>query len=362
MIVDDMEIIRKEIKKYSIWGEETGFIVVSEAKDGQDALNKLRNKKVDLVITDIKMPVVDGVELLKRIIHEKLSSCVVFLSEYGEFEYARQGIVYGAFDYIVKPIDEEKLKDLLQKAAQYINEKNYEKEKIEKLEVELEEKIEILYTHEDIKKIIKLFKDVDLKVIEAASNLIETIGTAINYDAIKIAYTAKHIMSAIISALEEIYPWLCKFVDVSEYTSTDFTKASSFSDIRNTFLEIIRELIMTIKKFEFGNETNSMIRNICKVVLDRTDTEVSVRTIADQLFLNQSYLSTVYKEKTGITLVEYMIMVKMERAKVLLHNSNIKNYEVADILGYKDAEYFSKVFKKYTGKTPSEYKRTVLNT
>jgi two-component system, response regulator YesN len=361
MIVDDMEIMRRELKRLKIWGEQTGFIVVEEAKDGQEALKKLKKRTVDLVITDIKMPIMDGVDLLRKIIHEELSSCVVFLSEYGEFEYARQGIVYGAFDYIVKPINEEKLENLLRKATKYIRAKKFEKEKIEKLEVQLEEKIEIFYVQEDVEKIIKLFKDIDLKVVEVASNLVEAIGATVNYDSLKMAYVLKRMISTLIEALIEIYPWLHKLVNISTFADIDFTKYSSFSDSKTIFLEIIKELIMKLKKFEFGSEVNSMIRNICRIVLDRIDTEVSVRIIAEQLFLNQSYLSTLYREKTGNSLVEYITMVKMERAKILFQNSSIKNYEVADKLGYKDVEYFGKIFKKYTGTTPSEFKSRCIS-
>ena len=188
MIVDDMEIMRREIKRLKIWREQTGFIVSAEAKDGQDAIKKLREKKMDLVITDIRMPIVDGVELLKKIIQEELSYCVVFLSEYTEFEYARQGIVYGAFDYIVKPISEDKVENLLLKVRKYIEEKKLEKEKIKNLENELEERVEFFYTQEDVEKLIKLFKDIDIKVIEVADNLIDRIGATVDYDLLKIAY------------------------------------------------------------------------------------------------------------------------------------------------------------------------------
>ena len=361
MIVDDMEIMRKEIKRLKIWGEPTGFNIVEEAKNGQEALEKLRKRKMDLVITDIKMPAMDGVELLKKIIHEELSSCVVFLSEYGEFEYARQGIVYGAFDYIIKPVNEEKLRKLIEKAAKHIEKKKIEEEKIEKLKVQVEEKVEILYTEEDVEKIIKMFKNIDLKVVEAASNIVETVGVTANYNVLKLAYVLNRMTSTLLEALQEIYPWLYKLTNISEYTDIDFAKASSFSDIKTAFLELIRELIMKIKKFELGNEVNSMIRNVCKIVLEHVDDEISVKVIANQLFLSQSYLSTLYREKTGTSLVEYITMVKMERAKILFRDNNIKNYEVANILGYKDVEYFGKIFKKYTGITPSKFKNRYLN-
>ena len=98
---------------------------------------------MDLVITDIRMPIVDGVELLKKIISEELSYCVVFLSEYTEFEYARQGIVYGAFDYIVKPVNQDKIERVLVKVKEYIEKKKIEKEKIKNLESKFEEKVEL---------------------------------------------------------------------------------------------------------------------------------------------------------------------------------------------------------------------------
>lgn len=364
MIVDDMEIMRRELKSLKIWGEQTGFVVAAEANDGQDAIKKLRNRNADLVITDIRMPVVDGVELLKKIIDEGLSQCVVFLSEYTEFEYARQGLVYGAFDYIVKPVNEENVIRLLKKVKKHIEKKKMEKEKIKNLETELEEKAEIFYSPEDVEKIIKLFKDIDVKVIEVADNLVERIGATVDYDLLKVEYALKRIISVLIEALKESYVWIDKLLNISEYTDIDFSNNSSFSQVKETFLQIINELIMKIKKFEFGSEINSMIRNICKIVLEHMDTPLSIRIISDQMFLNQSYISTLYKEKTGSSLVEYITMVKMERAKILFlnsENSEIKIYEVSNKLGYKDVEYFSKSFKKYTGLTPSEFKVRCIN-
>lgn len=356
MIVDDIEVIREEFKRLKIWGPRTGFIITQEAKNAEEAIKKLRDKKVDIVITDIKMPGADGIDLLKKIIEEELCSCVVLLSEYSDFEYARQGIVHGAFDYIVKPVDEEKMKNLFLKAAKYIEKNQFEKEKVKKLETKLEEKVEIFYSYQDIKNMIKLFKDVDMKVIDTASSLVDGIGTVANYDQLKVSYALKRITSTLVEALKGIHPWLDKIMFISKYSKIDFTTVSKFSDIKTMFLKVIRELITNIRKFQFGSEMNSMIRNICKIVLDRIDSDVSVKIIADQMFLNPSYLSTLYKEKTGRSLVEYITMVKMERAKVLFHDGNLRNYEIADKLGYKDVEYFGKLFKKYTGMTPSKFK------
>lgn len=361
MIVDDMEIMRKELKRLKIWGEQTGFIITQEAKNGQEAIKKLRNKNTDIVITDIKMPVEDGIDILKKIIKEDLSLCVILMSEYSDFEYARKGIVYGAFDYIVKPVDEEKMKNVLLKAAQYIKKKKFEREKVKKLETKFEEKLEIYYSSKDIEKIINLFKDVDMNVIEMSSNLVEEVGAAVDYNPLKAAYTLKKIMYDLIESLKGVYPWMEKLIPMSKYNYIDFINIPRFSDMKVIFLKEIKELIINISKFQFGSEMNSMIRNICRIILEGVDSDISVKSIAEQMFLNPSYLSTSYKEKTGRSLVEYITMAKMERAKILFHDSSLRNYEIADKLGYKDVEYFGKLFKKYTGMTPSKFKISCKN-
>jgi two-component system response regulator YesN len=149
-------------------------------------------------------------------------------------------------------------------------------------------------------------------------------------------------------------------VNLDEYTEINFSTSLSLQKRREIFLKMIEELIIKIQYFCPCAEMNHMLRNICKFVLENVEKQISIKSIADQMFLNQSYLSTLFKDKTGTSLLEYITMVKMERAKVLFHDSEIKNYEVAYKLGYKDVEYFSRVFKKYIGIPPSEYKAACI--
>ncbi|HNU80766.1 MAG TPA: response regulator, partial [Bacillota bacterium] len=72
MIVDDVDIVRKELKRLKLWGDKTGFVISGEACNGHEALEKLEESKFDMVITDIRMPKVDGMELLKEITRRKL--------------------------------------------------------------------------------------------------------------------------------------------------------------------------------------------------------------------------------------------------------------------------------------------------
>ncbi|GFZ32503.1 putative two-component sensor response regulator [Clostridium zeae] len=128
MIVDDEPIIRRGLKKIVNW-EELGFKIICEARDGEEALKLLSEHSIDFIISDIKMHKVNGIELLRAIRDMNLDTLVVLLSGYDEFLYAQEGIRLGAFDYILKPIDAQKLKDILINAYKKLKmkeEKEYE--------------------------------------------------------------------------------------------------------------------------------------------------------------------------------------------------------------------------------------------
>lgn len=124
MIVDDAEFMRRDIKRSKLWGDASGFVITEEANDGVEALEKISTNPVDLIITDIKMPNMDGLELLEEISKKRLCPYVVLLSEYTEFGYAREGIVNGAFDYIGKPMKDNELERLLSRVKKNIVEKS----------------------------------------------------------------------------------------------------------------------------------------------------------------------------------------------------------------------------------------------
>ena len=112
MIVDDEPIIRMGLKKIINW-EDYGFKIICEARDGEDALELLKVHNIDFIVSDIKMHKVTGIELLRSIRERELDTLVLLLSGYDEFSYAQEGIRLGAFDYILKPLDSEKLKNIL---------------------------------------------------------------------------------------------------------------------------------------------------------------------------------------------------------------------------------------------------------
>lgn len=112
LIVDD-EPLTREYMRLNVPLIHSGWTVAGEAEDGAGALEFLEEKKVDLVITDIKMPVMDGLELCRRISQKHPGLKIVILSGYDDFAYAREALLYGVNAYLLKPIVKEDLKDAL---------------------------------------------------------------------------------------------------------------------------------------------------------------------------------------------------------------------------------------------------------
>lgn len=118
LVVEDEYIIRKGMINTIDW-LSMGCKIIGEGINGKEGLKFIEEFSPDLVITDIRMPVMDGLEMLKTAEEAGLKFEKIILTSYGEFKYAQEGIKLGVADYILKPIDE----DLLEKAVKKVKEK-----------------------------------------------------------------------------------------------------------------------------------------------------------------------------------------------------------------------------------------------
>lgn len=356
LIVDDMDIVRREIKRLKVWGESTGFIISDEASNGQAALEILGKKPVDLVITDIKMPKVDGLELLQKIMEKDLCPCVVLLSDYTDFTYARQGIILGAFDYMSKPVCEEEFEKLLHRAKEHIITKSKEKERLKLLEKNLEEKVEAFFSDAEVKHIAKLMEQGDIEYIEALSRMIDRIEVHLNHEFLKLESVLRNVFHEIIKNILEHKKWLEKFIESKEINDINFMNCEDIGELREEFMDKIKRIFDLLDKIYWAKTDNDIISQICDCVLENFEDRLSLTYIAEKLYLHKNYISEVFKQKTGISITQYLTTIKMERAKVLIAEGRLKIYQISDQLGYRDVEYFSKVFKKYTGMSPTQFR------
>lgn len=125
LLVDDVKFIRKGLYKMIDW-QKYGFEVCDEAEDGEQAYELIQSQRPDLVITDIKMPVLDGLDLIKQVVNSntEYTPKFIILSGFNEFKYAQQAIRYGVEDFLLKPINENELHAILEKLSiQFYEEK-----------------------------------------------------------------------------------------------------------------------------------------------------------------------------------------------------------------------------------------------
>ena len=137
MIVDDDPLICEWLANQINWNH-IGFEVVYIANNGIDALHKFNEYNPDVIISDISMPKMDGIELLNSIKEYETGPQVVFLSDENDYPHVKQGILLGAFGYILKPINKDSLKELMKKVFDELMLKKQEEEKKQKIKEKME--------------------------------------------------------------------------------------------------------------------------------------------------------------------------------------------------------------------------------
>ncbi|MBP5332206.1 MAG: response regulator [Lachnospiraceae bacterium] len=114
LVADDENLVRKGIVNDTDW-QLIGCEVIAEAANGEEGLQKALELKPDLIVSDIRMPKLDGLQMVEKILEELPKIKVIFLTAYGDFSYAQQAIRLGACDYILKPFEDGELEAAIQR-------------------------------------------------------------------------------------------------------------------------------------------------------------------------------------------------------------------------------------------------------
>lgn len=143
IIVDDEPIIRQGIKTSIDWSSY-GINITAEARDGKDALEKVMDLKPDILITDIRMPVMDGLELAEEIKEKNIDTKVIILSGYDDFQYAQKSIGLNVVDYLLKPFGAEELIDMVIRLKKTISSERQKKETFEYNKILMQENMDLI--------------------------------------------------------------------------------------------------------------------------------------------------------------------------------------------------------------------------
>lgn len=348
LIVDDDMAVRYMLKRFKGW-EALGFTLAGEASDGREALRKLSENPFDVVISDIKMPGMDGIEFLSELRNNGNDICVLFLSTHSDFSYAKQGIRLGVFDYLTKPFSDETLSEALDRVKVYLDEK---KEEV-RYDKYILDNSPAYYSKNDEKKLVSDIMSGSLEAINFGERIFEKLLKFTEGDTRKLAILIENILSEIDESIYNLVPWIKNLVD---RFPNERIEGKDENQIKQLFISHISNWVRLIVKFEL-HQSDSLIRKICEFVINHVEEDIKMETIANELFVSKDYIGKLFKQKAGYNLSEYITKVKMEHAKYLISKGGYKNYEICERLGYKKVDYFTQLFKSYVGCTPTEYRK-----
>ncbi|OMF30802.1 DNA-binding response regulator [Paenibacillus sp. FSL H8-0548] len=502
------------------------------AKDGEEALRIIDANRIDILLTDIRMPKIDGLELIENLGTRMESIKVVILSVYGNFDYARQAIKLGAFDYLLKPLEQKVMVDMLAKLDAAF-EKDYEFRRYEEnLKQKLDSTMPVYEQHLlnrwmqsaageeelheiensfplgyagfvvlaklDIQEVGQAYSPVDFNEVKTSFKVwmhqaLQSMGSSILFyldgsETILVSVIAhnnplewlmKRDVERLSAFIEQIriefgltvsigvgghvtnlyrnarlsfeqarnaieYMFYCGngnliFHNEIAYNpykpalkifpiETDISTALNQSNMEQTILaldtiidrmlhddfpspvhlkESILYVLLDLMKANAAFLRNEDVTNLiaemefqipaCKTLLDikekarhyihriidgmekrknnknqqiiekcmahlneRYMQDLSLEVVAKKFFFSPAYFSSFFKAHTSMTFTEYLLRLRIDKAKELLYDGEKKVSEIALSVGFRDAGYFTRMFKRETGFTPEEFRKNIV--
>lgn len=340
LIVDDDRHVAPGLTKLLHLEEYEGEVVAT-AYSGLEALDLVEKLTVDVVISDISMPGMDGIELC-RVLYEKHPNIhVILLSGHGEFEYARSALRYKVLDYILKPITKDKVLKIDSLLRNLYKERQAEKNAYGQYlsEKTADRILEALKTG-DIDFFDELFSS---ESFQSAMRGSTGKATGIFFLNLLYSYLEKlHMDPALVRKSRE--QW------ISNLTSSPSAERSDI--ILTKYLDLLNSISTT------RQDSSGSLALQAAELLNRhlSDVDYNITALANELNVTISHLSTTFKQRMGVNLSSYLADLRMEHACELLRTTPLIIAEVSKQSGYENPKYFAKVFKRKMGLRPSEYR------
>lgn len=388
ILVDDDITSIKLLSEIVSWNE-LGYCLDGVYSDGIQAIEHIKQHKVDLIITDIAMSCIDGLQLCKMCDRDYPNIKVVLISAYRNFEYAQTAISYkNVVDYITKPIDFEKLNSLLQKVHDelkkshqgninmsnnarleffsnllcgYINSPEQLRKGFDKLNIQdsvLTNPCYIIHFHihgfSDYMKTV--WQHSVIQVYNAIANMFH--------------FEDENSYYSIANYFFGNFSWIILFKDNKniETVLSDFktqivknAKCLLNMDITCTsqsfwtspYIVIDESYSEESKELGLGNEISTALEYMNTHYMD----SISLSDVAEQVYMTSAYFSAFFKKETGTNFIKTLTNIRLERATELMLNTDKGITEICYAVGYNHVGNFLDKFKKKYNMTPNEYRK-----
>ena len=485
LITDDLKSANIFLKNSIDW-DSLGITHVLSAYDGKECIDIVDNEHPDILILDIKMPVMSGIEVLRHLTKGSYMPKTIILSAYDDFRFAQEAIRHGALDYILKPIDAENLTILLKKITSDLKQHyhamlrrslsdmqfgdpgpdvnsillrmnvskryfavllrlNGNVDEFNRVGAILKDKCPLTFklSNKETFSIFNLSEDhYENDVIEIKDLMDNTVVTGViagisniadmninhlreiydqcldalnarfyqdgnvflysslippgDFDAAKITeykeriakcildsqYTTEldHIIHELFTELSSCKPTHDTTIDICYnilfYVITYLFNTNNFKDtgdlgrkllqeisiydsidaLMARFKQLLHDFIESNTSVIHNDNNNQIIEHLKHYLYNNYNTALSLESISKEFYISKYELCRKFKQVQNENIWDYLKKLRMENAKSMLMNTDMKIYEVAEKVGYNDPTYFSNIFKKYFKCSPQQFR------
>lgn len=366
LIADDSEIQIDSILEYVNW-ESLGVTEIRTASDGIEAYEIIQEFRPHILILDVEMPRLDGLELAYKLKEEDIDVKIIFISCHEKFAYAQKAMSYGGCAYILKPISYTEIEDVVdgvmdklrkENAAMSIREdfikkqKSFE-EKFPFYNEDAGEKQDIFDIQREITGFIEKNRTEDISLYFESKYFSSIRGKSFDY----IKYVCYSIANALQLVIKDRGVDLKKLFGNENIVWDKLATFTNETDIINWLGNLLAMMVRHITEIE-EDKHEKMVERIKERIDSDVYSVVSVEQIARELNVSPSHAKNVFKTLTGITIFDYLFDRRMKEAKYLLDKTDMHIYEIAENLGYSSQAYFSIAFRKQFGIKPNDYRKS----
>lgn len=330
LLVDDEKIIRMGIEKMLLQHVPKVELIGSCA-NAFDALDEMQDEMPDILISDIRMPGMNGLELIGRALKMYPSMQVIVLSGFDDFDYARNAMKLGVKEYLLKPCDRNELNGALDRACETVDEMR------KRVSGKLDERTERIMALTERLAALGDGEKGGQALREALKSLLESEG---NEDIF-----VEAMVRLIIAARRGDDWWRIEAIR-GLYTGER-------KDIIEAAAQILEQL------YSRKGKKHIFVERMCDYILENyQEPALSLQYIAEQVvFMNADYIGKEFANDMGMKFSQFLHQVRIGQAKKLIASEEpLSLYEIAEQVGYGDRQYFSQIFKKVCGMTPKEFR------
>lgn len=349
-----------------------GVFSVTKAYDGYQALILLTEDYYHIIVSDIKMPQLDGIQLLELLHGEKIPSTVIMLSGYDDYMYIRNALKLGAYDYLLKPVNIQNFIDMLHTILPTLQDSGSTLSKSNLTSAPKQDRVNDYFDlscsgslyltpeqiKEELQKLQQLIFELDSDEMCVKVNHIfhhiskETVSKE----------TFRQLLSDFLYSLMQSNSSLIKIVAQYKLTDNDLAahikSQPCLSQLKEKFTQVLLLYIGQLAILKKNND-EYLIKKAQAYIDKHYSEQLLLADIAAQFRLHPNYFSFLFKKYMNITVRDYILQLRINTAKELMKDPSLKLLDIALSVGYQDAAHFNRAFKNVTGLSPSQYRNGV---